>query len=75
MKKFDFNLNEETLDELMIEIKNAIKDIKANCCPIWQCSGELEYLEERTNWQEPDMKCKNCGNVWLIQKYSNEVEE
>lgn len=29
--------------------------------------GELEYIENRTNWQEPDLKCKNCGTVWLIQ--------
>lgn len=60
----------DDFDNFAEEVKNLAIRIRAGVCPIWQCGGELEYLEERTNWQEPDLKCKNCGNIWLIQKYS-----
>lgn len=55
----------------MEKIEELTRELRVGVCPIWQCGGELEYVEDRTNWQEPDLRCKNCGNVWLIQKYSN----
>lgn len=61
----------ENLDEAAEKVKDIIRDTRAGVCPIWQCGGELQYVEDRTNWQEPDLKCRNCGNVWLIQKYGD----
>ena len=60
------------IDEYLVKVAELTKELRVGICPIWQCGGELEYVESRTNWQEPDLKCKNCGNVWLIQKYSKE---
>jgi hypothetical protein len=48
--------------------KDLAMELRVGVCPIWQCGGELEYLEERINWQEPDLKCKNCGALWQLQK-------
>ena len=61
-------MSEETLDDFAQKVKDLAYDIRAGVCPMWTCGGELEYLEERTNWQEPDLRCKNCGTVWLKQK-------
>jgi len=58
---------DKDVDEFLRQIETGIRDLRVGVCPIWQCGGELEYLEERTNWQEPDLKCKNCGTLWLIQ--------
>ena len=55
-------------DEFAEKVKELAMETRAGVCPIWQCGGELEYLEERTNWQEPDMKCKNCGAFWELKK-------
>jgi len=48
------------------KVKNLAMELRAGVCPVWQCGGELEYLEERTNWQEPDLKCNNCGAEWRL---------
>ena len=64
-------MSEENLDDFADKVKDLAREIRAGVCPIWQCGGELEYVEERTNWQEPDLKCKNCGAVWLLQKYDD----
>lgn len=58
-----------SFDELAEKIKDLCIQTRASVCPVWQCGGELEYLEERTNWQEPDLRCKNCGNTWKLVKY------
>jgi len=60
------------IDEFGEKAKELARELRVGVCPVWQCGGELEYIEDRTNWQEPDLKCKDCGNVWLIQKYSKE---
>jgi uncharacterized Zn finger protein len=60
------------IDEFGEKAKDLARELRVGICPIWQCGGELEYVEDRTNWQEPDLRCKSCGNVWLIQKYSKE---
>ena len=66
---------DKDIEDFLRQIKEGIIELKVGVCPVWQCGGELEYIEERTNWQEPDLKCKSCGNVWLIQKYTNEEDE
>jgi len=68
-------MSKEDFNDFAEKVKTLATEIRAGVCPIWQCGGELEYIEDRTNWQEPDLKCKNCGNVWLIQKYNNEETE
>ena len=62
--------NDNNIDDAMEKIKEIIRYVKFNGCPVWQCGGELEYLEGRINWQTPDMKCKNCGAVWKFDKKS-----
>jgi len=61
-------MDTDKLEDFMQDIKEGILLLKAGTCPIWQCGGELEYLEDRVNWQEPDMKCKNCGAIWKLIK-------
>jgi len=56
------------LKEFIEEVKSLAIDLRAGVCPIWQCSGTLEYLEERINWQEPDLKCDSCGALWKLEK-------
>lgn len=63
------------IDEFGEKAKDLARELRVGICPVWQCGGELEYVEDRTNWQEPDLRCKNCGNVWLIQKYEKEPEK
>ena len=58
---------EEDFDKFADKVKELAKEIRAGICPIWQCGGELEYLEDR-NWQEPDLRCKNCGALWRLEK-------
>ena len=65
-------MKESAIEEFTEKVKELAFDLRAGVCPIWQCGGELEYLEERTNWQEPDLKCKNCNNIWRIQKFGGE---
>jgi hypothetical protein len=60
-------MSEEDIDDFVQKVKELAQDMRAGTCPIWQCGGELEYLEDRINWQEPDLKCKNCGALWLLQ--------
>ncbi len=68
--------NTDSVEEFLQSIKEGIMELRGGVCPMWQCGGELEYLEDRTNWQEPDLRCKNCGTTWLITKYNNvETEE
>jgi len=65
-------MSEEDFDDFAQKVKDLAMEIRAGVCPMWQCGGELEFVETRTNWQEPDLKCKNCGNVWLLQKSESE---
>lgn len=58
----------ESFEEFGEKVKELARDLRSNVCPIWQCGGELEHLEERTNWQTPDLKCKNCGALFLYQE-------
>lgn len=58
-----------SIDEFGDKVKELAMEIRAGICPVYQCGGELEYIEDRTNWEEPDLKCKNCGNIWRIEKY------
>jgi len=58
---------ESEINKFVEQVKDLAMELRAGVCPIWQCGGELEYLEERINWQEPDLRCKNCGAVWLLQ--------
>ena len=64
-------MNTDNLEEFISDIRNGIRELKAGSCPIWQCGGDLEYLEERVNWQEPDIRCKNCGAIWHLVKLPN----
>ena len=66
-------MSEENFDDFANKVKDLAMEIRAGICPIWQCGGELEFLEERTNWQEPDLKCKNCGATWLLQKTNDKT--
>lgn len=58
----------EDFEEFAEEVKGLARNLRAGVCPIWQCGGELEFLEARVNWQEPDLRCKNCGAHWLLQR-------
>lgn len=58
----------KTPEQLGEYVAQLIHQLRAGVCPIWQCGGELEYLEDRINWQEPDLKCTNCGSFWLLQR-------
>lgn len=60
-------MSEDDFDNFANKVKELAMEVRAGICPIWQCGGELEFLEDRTNWQEPDLKCKNCGATWLLQ--------
>ena len=62
---------EENFEKFIGEVKTLAMDLRCGVCPIWQCGGELEYLEDRTNWQEPDLRCKNCGAIWRLFKRPN----
>ena len=59
---------ENSMETFLEKVKVAATDLRNGVCPIWQCSGELEYLEDRINWQEPDLKCKSCGATWTLTK-------
>lgn len=62
-----------SVEEFTEKVKDLAMELRAGVCPIWQCGGQLEYLEERLNWQKPDLKCKNCDALWLLQnKKENE---
>ena len=65
-------MSEEDFDDFAEKVKVLVMEIRAGVCPIDQCGGELEYLEERTNWQEPDLRCKNCGALWILQNWGKE---
>lgn len=56
------------LEEFMEKIQELVIELKIGVCPVYQCGGILEYLDDRINWQEPDLKCKNCGALWKLQK-------
>jgi len=58
----------EEFGEKVVELA---REITSRRCPIWQCGGELEPLEERTNWQEPDFRCKSCGSLWELKNPSS----
>ena len=60
-------MSEEDFDEFAEKVKVLARDLRAGICPIWQCGGELEFLEERVNWQEPDLRCKSCGALWELK--------
>jgi len=66
---------ENDFDKLAERVKELAMETRAGICPVWQCGGELEYLEDRTNWQEPDLKCKNCGTLWLNTKFQRKVKK
>lgn len=65
----------EEFEEMLDDFRNLAVNLRAGRCPIWQCGGELEYIEDRTNWQEPDLKCKNCKALWLLQIPEKRVGE
>ena len=56
-------------DDFANKVKEMAFDLRANVCPIWQCGGELEHIEIGTNWQEPNLKCKNCGAMFEFKGY------
>lgn len=66
-------MSEEDFDDFTRKVKELAQDMRAGICPVWQCGGELEYLEERINWQEPDLKCKNCGTLWLLHERDSQI--
>lgn len=64
-------VSEEDYDDFAEKVKELAQGIRAGICPIWQCGGVLEFLEERTNWQEPDLRCKNCKSEWRLVRGPN----
>lgn len=67
-------MSEEDIDDFLEKVRELVRELRVGVCPVWQCGGELEYIEDRTNWQEPDLRCKNCGAVWLLQEKKNVVK-
>ncbi len=55
------------IDEFGEKSKDLARELRVTACPIWQCGGQLAYLEKRLNWQTPDLMCSNCGALWLLQ--------
>lgn len=64
-------MSEEDFDNFAEKVKEMAMEIRAGICPIWQCGGELEFIEN-DNWQEPDLKCKNCGAYWRLTTYNKD---
>lgn len=56
------------IEEYLEKIADLSRELKATACPIWQCGGDLEPIEIDTNWQTPDLKCKNCGAYFQFKK-------
>jgi len=68
-KKIKMDMTSESFEEFGEKVRQLAFELRANVCPIWQCGGELEHIEDRTNWQEPDLKCKNCGALFEFKGY------
>jgi hypothetical protein len=67
----DKTFESSKIEEFADNVKDLAYGLRANICPVWQCGGELEHIEEAvikgdddTNWQEPNLKCKNCGALF-----------
>ena len=60
--------NEDEFEKFAQEVKDLAYNLRAGICPIWQCSGVIEHLEDRINWQEPDLLCRSCGAKWKLTK-------
>ena len=63
---------ESQFEEFAQKVKELAFELRANVCPIWQCGGELEHIEEGANWQEPHLRCKNCGAFFEFKGYQKE---
>lgn len=67
--------NEDKFEEFAQEVKQLAYDLRAGLCPIWQCGGVLVHLEERISWQEPDLKCPDCGAAWKLEKRPSQQKQ
>jgi len=61
-------MSEEDFADFGEKVIDLVRNLRGGICPIYQCGGELEYLEDRINWQEPDLRCKNCEAEWKLIK-------
>lgn len=61
-------VSEQDFKDFSEKVLELVRNLRVGVCPIYQCGGELESLEERINWQEPDLKCKSCGAYWKLEK-------
>jgi len=68
-------MTDDEFERFAQEVKEKAMEIRAGICPIWQCGGVLEHIEDRLNWQEPDLRCKNCGAYWTLTRRHGDVEK
>lgn len=61
-------MSKEDFDNFGQAVRELAFELRAGVCPIWQCGGELDFVDDRINWQEPDLRCKNCGAEWKLVK-------
>lgn len=55
----------DKFEEFAQDVKQLAYELRAGLCPVWTCGGVLEHIE-RINWQEPDLKCTDCGAKWKL---------